>query len=79
MQSPVETKEIRKHRQDKHDAAPAQRSPQHKKGPLAVLSLLLPFQALPVAHCGSEAIEHLHVPSNFNRPVPSPAQAPTLQ
>jgi hypothetical protein len=59
IQFPVETNDIRKHGQEKHDAAPAQHSPVHKKGSLALLAFLLPFQALLIAHCGSDAVEHL--------------------
>jgi hypothetical protein len=62
----VATNDIRKHGQDKHDAAPPQRSPVHKEGSLALLSPLLPFQALPVAHCGSDGVEHLRSSANFN-------------
>ncbi len=60
IQFVVANKDIRDSGQDKHDAAPPQHSPVNYEGSLALLSLLFPFQALPIAHCGSKAVEHRH-------------------
>jgi hypothetical protein len=46
----VAAKNIRDIGQDKHRAAPLQRSPVNKEGLFAVLPLFLPFPSLPIEH-----------------------------